>query len=257
MKINDLFSVKDKIVMITGSTRGIGRAIAEGFIANGAKVIIHGSSEEKAKKVCQEINAYDFIGASFLNMDEVHEMSNKLKNKFDKIDVLINNAGFEEHFTIDKMKIEMLDDIYNVNTKAHYILTSNLIDLLKKSDYPSIINVTSIHQLIPVRENSPYCMAKAALDMFTKVGALEFGSLGIRVNNLAPGAIATEMNENLLDDLEKETGVSFGQWVPLGRVGDKDEMVGPAIYLASKASSYMTGATLFVDGGYKENLLRY
>ncbi len=100
-------------------------------------------------------------------------------------------------------------------------------------------------------------MAKAAMAMFTKISALEFGQFGIRVNNLAPGAVKTEMNEELLLKLKEENGIDFGSWVPLGRVADSVEMVGPAIFLASKASSYMTGATLYVDGGYKENLLRY
>lgn len=253
----DIFSVENKYVFITGSTRGIGREVAKGFIENGANVIIHGSRENETKKVCSEIGAMDYVAADLSDMDNVMELVEALKGKLDKLDVLINNAGVEEHDNIEDMSLEMLDKMYNVNTKSHYFITGKLVELLRKSDDASIINMTSIHQVVPVRKNSPYCMSKAALGMFTQVSALEFGSLGIRVNNLAPGAIKTEMNAALLAQLEEERGHKFGVWIPLGRVGDVNEIVGPCIFLASKASSYVTGATLYVDGGYKENLLRY
>lgn len=253
----DISSVKNKYVFITGSTRGIGREIAKGFIENGANVIIHGSRAIETEKACREIGAMDYVAADLSDMDNVINMVEQLKSKLDKLDVLVNNAGVEEHDSIEEMSLELLDKMYNVNTKSHYFITSKLVVLLKKSDDASIINVTSIHQVVPVRKNSPYCMSKAALGMFTQVSALEFGPMGIRVNNLAPGAIRTEMNAELLKQLEEEKGIEFGEWIPLGRVGDVSEIVGPCIFLASKASSYVTGATLYVDGGYKENLLRY
>lgn len=257
MKIKDIFNVEGKYVFITGSTRGIGREIAKGFIENGSKVIIHGRNEEATAKVCKEIGAFDYVAAQLSDMDEVYSLIEKLKYKLERLDVLINNAGFEDHCSVETMTEEMLDKIYNINTKSHYLLTSKLVELLKKAENPSIINVTSIHQVVPVRENSPYCMSKAALAMFTQVSALEFGPLGIRVNNLAPGAIRTEMNAGLIKELEEEKGFEFGKWVPLGRVGDAKEMIGPCIFLASNAASYITGATIYADGGYKENLLRY
>lgn len=257
MKTKSIFDIDGKYVFITGSTRGIGREIAKGFIENGAKVIIHGRLESETAKICKNIGAFDYVTADFSDMNDVYSLVEKLKNKLERLDVLINNAGFEEHCAIDSMTEKMLDNIYNINTKAHYILTSNLVELLKKSDDASIINVTSIHQVVPVRENSPYCMSKAALGMFTQVCSLEFGPLGIRVNNLAPGAIKTEMNAELFKELEEEKGFEFAKWVPLGRIGDAKEMIGPCIFLASKASSYITGTTIYADGGYKENLLRY
>lgn len=257
MKIDNLFDIKDKYVFITGSTRGIGRSIAEGFIANGANVIIHGRNKEFVSNVAEEIGAFDFVYGDISKMETVDGIINYIKSKISKLDVLINNAGFEDHCCIEEMTEEFLDNIYNTNTKSHYFITSRLVKLLRNSNEPSIINITSIHDVVPVRNNSPYCISKAAIAMFTKVSALEFGKYGIRVNNLAPGAIKTEMNETLLNELEEQHGFDFGNWVPLGRVGEAKEIIGPCIFLASKASSYITGTTFYVDGGYKENLLRY
>ncbi|MGL5256237.1 MAG: SDR family NAD(P)-dependent oxidoreductase [Proteocatella sp.] len=257
MKIDNLFDIRDKYVFITGSTRGIGRSIAEGFIANGANVIIHGRNKLLASRVADEIGAFDFVAGDISKMENIESIVNYIQSRIIKLDVLINNAGFEDHCAIEDMTEEFLDNIYDTNTKSHYFITSKLLQLLKKSSEPSIINITSIHDVVPVRNNSPYCISKAAIAMFTKVSALEFGKYGIRVNNLAPGAIRTEMNETLLKDLEEQSGFDFGNWVPLGRVGEAKEIIGPCIFLASKASSYITGTTFYVDGGYKENLLRY
>lgn len=104
---------------------------------------------------------------------------------------------------------------------------------------------------MPVRGNGYYCMAKSSLAMYTRVAALELAQYGIRVNNLAPGAILTDMNRELVEQMD------FDRWIPMQRVGRAEELAGPAVFLASEASSYVTGTTLFVDGGYSENLLRY
>ena len=169
----------------------------------------------------------------------------------DTLDVLVNNAGFETHCPVESAMEEEMDSVYNVNAKSPFFLLQKLLPMLRKSEGASVINVTSIHQKVPVRENGYYCMAKASLSMFTKVAALELAKENIRVNNLAPGAILTDMNRELVENME------FEQWIPLERVGRAEELVGPAVFLASAASSYVTGTTLYVDGGYSENLLRY
>lgn len=257
MDVNEIFSVKGKIVVITGSTRGIGAAIAKGYKEAGATVWIHGRNEENTKLIAEK-NGFDkYVSGDLSNFDDVDKMIEHIKSVESKIDVLINNAGFEDHSSIENMDIKLLDKIYDINTKAHYRILSKLIPLLKKSNAAAVINVTSIHDVVPVRNNSAYCMSKAATRMMSKVAALELGEYGIRVNNLAPGAIATDMNKDLLEELAGEHGGGFSKWIPLGRVGDVEEMVGPAIFLGCKASSYITGATIYADGGYKENLLRY
>lgn len=246
----NLFDISGKNVLVTGGTRGIGYAIAKGMQQAGANVWIHGSRLETTKAVADR-EGFQFLWGDLKNPDALDEMLCSFLESGQCLDVLVNNAGFEVHCPVESGNEADMDAIANVNAKAPYFLVQKLLPALKKADHASIINVTSIHQKVPVRENGYYCMAKASLAMFTKVAALELAPYGIRVNNLAPGAIATDMNRELVESMD------FDQWIPLKRVGRAEELVGPAIFLASDASSYVTGTTLYVDGGYSENLLRY
>jgi gluconate 5-dehydrogenase len=248
--IKDLFCLKGKTAFISGGTRGIGLAIAIGLQDAGAHVWIHGSKEDTTRRIADKYG-FSFAFADLRNAKEREYMVESLLERLEVLDILVNNAGFEILKKIGETGETDLDDHFQVNTKSPYRLVQALLPLLQKAANPAVINVTSIHQQVPVRNNGAYCMAKAALEMFTKVAALEFGPLGIRVNNLAPGAIETDMNRELIRQMD------FPSWIPLGRVGKTEDLVGPAVFLASDASCYITGATLYVDGGYKENLLRY
>ena len=245
-----LFDLTGKTVLVTGGTRGIGLAIAQGMKESGAKVWIHGSRDESTKKTAK-INGFSYLYGDLRRTDNLDEMLRPLLEQEEKLDVLVNNAGFETHSPVQSATETEMDAIYNVNTKSPFFLVQKLLPLIRKAGGGSIINVTSIHQKVPVRENSYYCMSKASLAMFTKIAALELARENIRVNNLAPGAIATDMNRDMVDSMD------FGEWIPMERVGRAAELAGPAIFLASEASSYVTGTTLYVDGGYSENLLRY
>ena len=134
------------------------------------------------------------------------------------------------------------------------MLTHLLLPLLKKSSGASVINITSVHETIPYPHNASYSMSKAALCMFTRVMALELAPHKIRVNNLAPGAVETDLNRDVLDRIGRD---KFAEWIPLGRVATADEMIPPAVFLASDASKYITGTTLYAEGGYIHNLVRY
>ena len=245
-----MFDVKDMKVFITGGTRGIGLAIAKGFKNAGAKVWIHGSKEESTRKAAGE-NGFQYVYGNLKDVGTVHEMVEELAKSTDRLDVLINNAGCEMHGAVEELEEKDLEDLFRVNLFSPAMLVKDSLGLLKKSSYPSIINITSIHQQVAYKNNSAYCMSKAALEMQTKVSALELAGYGIRVNSIAPGAILTDINADII------AAMDFEDWIPLKRVGNTEEIVGPAIFLASRASSYITGSTLFVDGGYKENLLRY
>ncbi len=246
----DLFDLTGKVALVTGSTRGIGAAMAKGLQEAGARVWIHGTKESVVRNIAEE-HGYRYCVANLKDTTQVTQMVKDLLAEESCLDILINNAGFENYKLLEDGDEQHLDDIYNVNTKSPYFIIQTLLPLLQKSESPSIINVTSIHEMIPVKGNGAYCMSKAALAMYTKVAALELAKYKIRINNLAPGAICTDMNRELIESM------NFEDWIPLGRVGEVEEMVGPVLFLASQASSYMTGATLFVDGGYKENLVRY
>lgn len=245
-----LFDLNEKIAVITGGTRGIGLAIALGMKQAGATVWIHGRVKETTSAVAEQYG-FHYIYGDLKQPEVLDDMLKPFMAAENRLDILVNNAGFEEHSLMAEVTGDMLDSIYHVNARSPFYLTQKLLPLLKKSSAASIINVTSIHQTVPVRGNGPYCIAKAALAMFTKVIALELAGDNIRVNNLAPGAILTDMNRELVEQMD------FEQWIPMERVGQADELAGPAIFLASAASSYVTGTTLYVDGGYRENLLRY
>lgn len=245
-----LFDLTGKTALVTGGTRGIGLAIALGLKEAGADVWIHGSRRESTEKAAAQYG-FSYLYGDLKDSKNLETMVKPLMDSTDTLDVLVNNAGFETHCPVESAMEEEMDSVYNVNAKSPFFLLQKLLPMLRKSEGASVINVTSIHQKVPVRENGYYCMAKASLSMFTKVAALELAKENIRVNNLAPGAILTDMNRELVENME------FGQWIPLERVGRAEELVGPAVFLASAASSYVTGTTLYVDGGYSENLLRY
>lgn len=245
-----LFDLSGRVALVTGGTRGIGLAIACGLQRAGAKVWIHGSKEENTRQVAAK-HGFCWVSADFGDPLSAGSLAGKLAKEEPRLDILVNNAGCEGHEPVWELTDAAWDRIHAVNTKSPIKVLQALLPLLEKSAHASVINVTSIHQLVPMKTGASYCMSKAALDMFTKVAALELANRHIRVNSLAPGAIATDINREVVEALP------FDDWIPLGRVGNTEELMGPAIFLASDASSYMTGCTLFVDGGYKENLLRY
>jgi len=247
------FRLDGKIALVTGGTRGIGRAVGIGLAQAGAKVWIHGRASGPGEELAKEIGGR-FIAADLSQPQSVQALAARLAAEEPRLDVLVNNAGMEHIMPFERYRMDLFDRVMQVNLRAPVELTQLLLPLLKKSPAASIINITSIHGSTPAPNNSAYCMAKAAMEMATATLSVELAPLGIRINNLAPGAIRTDMNAELFDALGPGT---FDEWVPMGRVGNVGEMVGPVLFLASEASSYMTGATLVADGGYTRNLLRY
>jgi gluconate 5-dehydrogenase len=249
----ELFSLKGKVALVTGSARGIGKAVAGGLAAAGARVYLLDRLEAQGQAAAQAMGGR-FIQADLAQVEAIDQAIATLAQQEAQLDVLVNNAAIEIIAPLENLALETLEQIWQVNLRAAVALTRGLLPLLKKSAGASIINITSIHETTPYYGNLAYCMSKAALAMFTKTVALEVAPHGIRVNSLAPGAVETELNREVLDQIGRD---KFADWIPLGRVARIEEMVGPALFLASQASSYMTGATLFVDGGYMQNLVRY
>jgi len=249
----DSFRLDGKTALVTGGNRGIGKAIATGFSAAGANVWIAARNEENGETTARE------IGCRFVKMDlavpsDIENLVDRIGAEEDALDILVNNAAQEVILPFVDADMDVADQIWRVNVRGAEQLTHLLLPLLRKSTSASIINVTSIHDVMPYPHNVDYNMSKAAMNMFTKTLAVELGPLGIRVNNLAPGPIETDINREVIDELGRD---NFAEWVPLGRVGTVDEMIGPTLFLASEASSFVTGATLYADGGYMLNLVRY
>lgn len=242
-----------RIALVTGSTRGIGRAIAAGLARAGAQVCIHGRDLPAGDRTAALTDGA-FFAADLATPEGARELAQAFSERFARLDILVNSAGVELVMPIVQYEREKLEQMWRVNVQAPVELTHALLPRLMAAGRASIINITSIHQEVPYPHNVVYSMTKAALGMFTKAAALELAPFGIRVNNFAPGAIETEINREVIDAIGRER---FAEWIPAGRVGTCDEMIGPALFLASDDSSYMTGATLVVDGGYSENLVRY
>lgn len=253
MSVLEQFCLDGKVALVTGSTRGIGKAIARGLIDAGANVWLHGPDAAEGKTLAQ---AWDcpFVQADFTDPSAVASLADTIAGSSSQLDILVNNAGIEIIMPFERWDMQTFDTIWQVNTRAVSELTFRLLPLLKASRKASVINITSIHDAIPYPHNAAYSMSKAALAIFTKTIAVELAPFNIRMNNLAPGAVETEINRDVIEKIGRE---KFEEWIPLGRLASVDEMVGPALFLASDASRYMTGATLYTDGGYQQNLVRY
>ena len=240
------FDLSGRVALVTGSSRGIGKGIAEAFKGAGARVWFHGTSEEPGR--------VNYVAADFTRPTEVQRLADTIARNEQRLDILVNNAGIEPVMPLEALDLEKFDACFAVNVRAAVHLTTALLPLLKRSGCASVINVTSIHESVPYPHNAAYSMSKAALAMFTKTAAIELAPLKIRVNNLAPGAIETDMNRDVIEQIGRE---KFAEWIPAGRVGAVDEVIGPALFLASDAASYVTGATLYADGAYRHHLVRY
>jgi NAD(P)-dependent dehydrogenase (short-subunit alcohol dehydrogenase family) len=253
---------REKVAVVTGSSRGIGRAIAEALAAAGARVWFHGSSDEG--RATADTAGQPFVRADFTRVSEIGAMAEMILSQENRLDILINNAGIEPIMPLEAIDWQKYEACFNVNVRAAVQLTTALLPLLKVSGAArvngssiggaSVINITSIHDSVPYPHNAVYSMTKAALNMFTKAAAIELAPQGIRVNSLAPGAIETDINREVIEKMGRE---KFAKWIPAGRLGTVEEVVGPALFLASDAASYVTGETLYADGGYRHHLVRY
>jgi NAD(P)-dependent dehydrogenase (short-subunit alcohol dehydrogenase family) len=247
------FGLRGKVALVTGSSRGIGRAIAEALAEAGAKVYSHGRNGQ-ARETTGNGGRGEFLAADLASRADVDRLCRILEEKEDQLDILINNAGHEILAPLADLDPRDFDRQIEINLRAPVFLSRALLPLLKASSGASVVNVTSIHESTPAPANGPYCMAKAGLAMFTKVAALEWGPLGIRVNNLAPGVIETDMNREVIEAIGSE---NFATWIPAGYVAAASMIVSAALFLSSDASAYVTGTTLRADGAYSLNLLRY
>ena len=237
------FNLTNQTTIITGTSRGIGYAIAKGFLESGA--IVHGISRTDSD-LSKEKN-YTHHRIDLRKKKSIIELVNKIGIGSEKIDVLINCAG--ESLNSNSMEIneDLIKSILDINLLSPYLLSTSVIKFMKKNG-GSIINVTSIGAKFGFPENPAYISSKSGLSGLTRSLAYDYAHLGIRVNNLVPGYFKTDMTkesfDNPLKQQEKATRSLIGRW------GDPSELVGPAIFLASNASSFITGTDLVVDGGW-------
>lgn len=252
-QIKSQFNLTDKVAIITGASKGIGKAIAQGLAEHGAKVVISSRKQEAVDEVAQSFQAagLDAIGiACHIGKAEQREaLIEKTIAHYGGVDILVNNAAINPYFgPLESSEEAVFDKIMDVNVKAPWILSNLALPSMKTRGKGSIINIASVEAIHPGLGLGLYSTSKAALLMLTKNQAKEWGKYGIRANVICPGLIKTKFsaalwqNEKLVNKLEKT--------LPSGRMGQAEEMAGLAVLLASEAGAYMTGGVYAADGGY-------
>ncbi len=248
-----LFSVRDQIVLVSGGTRGIGYAIAEGFAQRGASVIVTGRTVEGAKEAAAKLAAGATkaplgLGCDVADADQIKQLTKTVHEKFDRVDCLINVAGVNRR----KPAIDVTDDDYDyilgTNLRGAFVLSREIGKGMLERRSGSQINIASLNTDRPLKNVAPYAMSKAGIAHMTRSLALEWGPSGVRVNAIAPGFILTDLTRKLWSD---PTMRAWGEGnTPQRRLGTPEDCVGAALFLASPASAFITGQILYVDGGF-------
>jgi len=253
MNTRNLFELEGKVAIITGSSKGIGLAIARSFAEYGAKVVLSSRDQSAVDSVANQFKKDGLIAlAQSCHVGDENQRKNlvqKTIESFGKIDILVNNAAINPVYdSIENMSSELYDKMLNVNVKSVFDLSNLCFPYLKKDKKGSIINIASVEGLKPSLGLGIYSITKAAVIMLTQVQAKEWGKHGIRSNAICPGLIKTKFssalwqNEALLDQVKNK--------LPAGRIAEPIEMSGLAVYLASSAGSYSTGGIYTADGGH-------
>jgi 2-dehydro-3-deoxy-D-gluconate 5-dehydrogenase len=247
-----LFSLQDKVAVVTGASRGIGRAIALGLAEAGADVAVAARTESDLKTLVEEIEGHGrnalAVTTDVLDRVAIETLFDRTVEELGGFDVLVNNAGGTRFVApITALRPEGWDKVIDLNLNSVFHATQ--LAALKMVDRGggSIIQISSVAGVRGAEGLSFYSAAKAGVRLMTQSVARELASSGVRLNSIAPGWIATDLNANLWSD--EGVRKSMEDSIPMGRLGNADEIVGPAIFLASDASSFITGATLLVDGG--------
>jgi NAD(P)-dependent dehydrogenase (short-subunit alcohol dehydrogenase family) len=251
MDTSTLFSLAGRTALVTGGSRGIGRMIAEGFLGQGARVYISARKAEACEQAAREMSALGpciALPADVSTADGVRALADAYAGHEASLDILVNNAGAAWAAPFDEFPESGWDKVVDLNLKTPFFLTQALAPLLRKAatDHPAkVINIASIDGVaVNPLETYSYAASKAGLIHLTKRMALRLAADRIAVSAIAPGAFASDMNRDARDNAD-----TVRNRIPGGRIGVPEDMAGAAIFLASRAGDYVTGATLVVDGG--------
>jgi 3-oxoacyl-[acyl-carrier protein] reductase len=252
--------LKNRVAIVTGGSKGIGRAIAIRFAAEGCDVVVNARHIEDARKVAAEIKALDrkslTIKADVSRADEVDAMVARAIKEFGKIDILVNNAGgtgLAKDSAIEDTSEEDWDRIVDINLKGQFLCCRAVVPYMKKNRYGKIINVSSMGAIQPPAPIVHYHAAKGGVLSLTKNLAFELAPFNITVNAILPGPIKSEFFNEMLNAMSKEEGEAFFKMldkrVPMGRMGTPEDVAGVALFLASELSAYVTGDAINCGGG--------
>ncbi len=253
MKVEDLFSVKGKVALVTGGSRGLGLIIARAYVENGAKVYVTSRSQEACDQAAAELSAIGecvALPADLSKSEDRARLIAELSAREDALHILVNNAGASWGVEFDDYPEDGFDKVMDLNVKAIFFLTRDLMPLLEAAasdlDPARVINVGSIDGLwVPELNNYAYSASKAAVHHMSRVLAVKLKGRGVTINAIAPGFFATKLTKWVMDNYQEH----YEDNCPLGRIGTPPDMAGVAIYLASRAGAYVNGAVITVDGG--------
>ena len=249
--IRELFDLSGKVALVTGGSKGLGKAMARGLAEAGADVMISSRHEDELRKAAAEISEgldrrIEWRVADMGQRDQVQSLAEETIARLGKVDILINNAGGNQPQAIDEITDEAWDRILELNLTSCMSLTRAVVPGMKQRGWGRIIHISSVLGVGSKERRNAYSATKAGLIGLAKASALDLGPYNITVNCLCPGPFLTDLPMSLLSEVEKQ---AFANRTALNRWGQTRELVGPALLLASDAGSYITGEALLVDGG--------
>ncbi|MGA2026461.1 MAG: glucose 1-dehydrogenase [Syntrophobacteraceae bacterium] len=252
------FTLKNKVALVTGGSRGIGQGIAFGFAKAGAKVVVTSRKVQDLESTAAEIRAFGgealVLPAHLGKMEEIQKVVGGVMERYGRLDILVNNAGASPAMgSVLESDERLWDTIMNLNLKGTYFLSQAAANIMKNQGGGKIINIASIDGFKPEPFVSIYSISKAGVRMITKAFAAELAPFNIQVNSIAPGPISTKMMDshwwNLSPEELKKAKEKLEKQLPMRRIGYPDDIAGAAVYLASEASGYTTGSEIVIDGG--------
>ena len=248
---SSLFDLAGKVALVTGGSKGLGKAMARGFAEAGADIVISSRHEDELKSALNEIlDGTDGRGAwlvaDMTDRAAVSQLADSAIREMSRVDILVNNAGSNTPAAVDEISDADWDQLIELNLSSCMALTRALVPQMKQRNWGRIIHISSIMGLVSKEGRGIYSATKSGLIGMARAGALDLGPWGITVNCIAPGPILTDLPAKVLSE---EEIASFADRTALGRWGNPRELIGPALLLASDAGSYITGETLVVDGG--------
>jgi gluconate 5-dehydrogenase len=247
-----LFNVADQVVLVSGGSRGIGRAVAEGFARRSAQVVITGRDETTLRQTAEQLATPEqpvtALVCDVANVEQIREVVDRVRQQFGRIDTLVNVAGVNRRKPAVEVSEDDYDFVVDINLKGAFFMAQQVGKAMLQQKSGSQIHVASLNSDRPLKHVLPYAASKAGIVQMTRALALEWGPSGVRVNALAPGFILTDLTRKLWSDATMQ---AWGQAnTPQRRLGVPEDMVGTALFLASPAAAFLTGQVLYVDGGF-------